>query len=239
MDSVKSLLLAATLMGAVSAGVAADRASAIAVGSDNVWAWATRTTQKEADKIALELCNSENPKKDCRIDVVVAIVRAESAKRTGYGTSSISIADAKKLALDSCNEKTCKVTDVVTSPGFFSLAKSQEDDKGNSLFHLAYQYSNMDKSDADSVQHCQDRSGRKCSVIMKSVIPGIYKVADNPAPARDVADCRPRTQVLRCTSQCTNGNCVVTYENGCRISVQVTPRFDPFTNQWTYPSPSC
>jgi len=25
----------------------------------------------------------------------------------------------------------------------------------------------------------------------------------------------------------------VEYENGCKIRVQVSPRFDPFTNQWT------
>lgn len=52
-------------------------------------------------------------------------------------------------------------------------------------------------------------------------------------------DCRPRTRELRCRSSCTNGNCIVEYENGCRMRVQVSPRFDPFSNQWTYPSPSC
>ena len=52
-------------------------------------------------------------------------------------------------------------------------------------------------------------------------------------------NCRPRTQEVRCRSNCVNGDCVVEYENGCKIRVQVSPRFDPSTNQWTYPSPSC
>lgn len=52
-------------------------------------------------------------------------------------------------------------------------------------------------------------------------------------------DCRPQTREIRCRSNCVNGNCVVEYENGCKIRVQVSPRFDFFSNQWTYPSPSC
>jgi hypothetical protein len=68
-----------------------------------------------------------------------------------------------------------------------------------------------------------------------------------PAPAAPVVskssqsggDCRPRTSQLTCQSQCYNGDCEVTYQNGCKVRVQVNPKFDPFTSQWTYPSPSC
>lgn len=52
-------------------------------------------------------------------------------------------------------------------------------------------------------------------------------------------DCRPKTKQLSCQSNCTNGDCVVTYENGCKMRVQVSPRFDGFHNRWVYPSPSC
>jgi len=52
-------------------------------------------------------------------------------------------------------------------------------------------------------------------------------------------NCRPRTATLRCQSSCVNGDCIVTYENGCKMRVQVSPRFDGFQNQWVYPSPSC
>lgn len=53
------------------------------------------------------------------------------------------------------------------------------------------------------------------------------------------SSCRPNTPSIRCQSNCVNGNCVVTYENGCKLRVQVAPKFNPFNNQWEYPSPSC
>ncbi len=64
------------------------------------------------------------------------------------------------------------------------------------------------------------------------------KVAAAPVPNGN-AECRPKGATLRCTSQCSNGNCVVTYENGCKIRVQVQPRFDSFNNRWDYPAPGC
>ncbi|WP_374580275.1 hypothetical protein [Pseudoduganella sp.] len=63
------------------------------------------------------------------------------------------------------------------------------------------------------------------------------KAADVSAPAG--ADCRPRTSVVNCRSACTNGNCLIQYENGCKIRVQVQGRFNPFNNQWEYPAPQC
>jgi hypothetical protein len=53
------------------------------------------------------------------------------------------------------------------------------------------------------------------------------------------ANCIPNTQARTCTSQCVNGNCVVTYSNGCKVQVQVSPKYNPFNNQWEYPSPGC
>jgi hypothetical protein len=64
-------------------------------------------------------------------------------------------------------------------------------------------------------------------------------VVSKPLPIAKNGDCRPKTNQLRCSSQCYNGDCEVTYENGCKVRVQVNPKFDPFTNQWSYPSPSC
>ncbi len=57
--------------------------------------------------------------------------------------------------------------------------------------------------------------------------------------AKTGGNCRPTTQSVRCRSQCTNGDCVITYENGCQTRVQVNPKFNPFNNQWEYPAPSC
>lgn len=53
------------------------------------------------------------------------------------------------------------------------------------------------------------------------------------------SSCRPNTTNIRCRSNCVNGNCVVTYENGCKMTVQVQPKLNPFTNQFEFPSPSC
>lgn len=63
------------------------------------------------------------------------------------------------------------------------------------------------------------------------------KTASERAPV--AADCRPRTNTLQCSSSCNNGSCVVKYENGCQMRVQVQPRFNGFNNQWEYPAPSC
>lgn len=52
-------------------------------------------------------------------------------------------------------------------------------------------------------------------------------------------NCRPRTTTLRCQSACTNGDCIITYENGCKMRVQVSPEFDSFQNRWVYPQPPC
>lgn len=59
-------------------------------------------------------------------------------------------------------------------------------------------------------------------------------------PSQNTAnDCRPRSNSLRCSSSCSNGDCIVTYENGCKMRVQVQPRFNGFTNTWEYPAPNC
>lgn len=61
------------------------------------------------------------------------------------------------------------------------------------------------------------------------------KVSDSTSPE----NCRPTGPSIRCQSQCVNGDCVVTYENGCKVRVRVKARLDPFSSQWTYPSPGC
>lgn len=55
----------------------------------------------------------------------------------------------------------------------------------------------------------------------------------------DANACPPRTANRTCRSRCTNGDCLVVYPNGCEVRVRVQPKFDPFSGNWTYPSPSC
>jgi uncharacterized protein len=66
-------------------------------------------------------------------------------------------------------------------------------------------------------------------------------VKRTPVPSETMAtgNCRPQTSHITCQSQCFNGDCVVTYANGCKMRVTVASKFNPFTSQWEYPSPSC
>jgi hypothetical protein len=66
--------------------------------------------------------------------------------------------------------------------------------------------------------------------------PKTNNVASNVQPS---GNCRPRTATVRCSSQCYNGDCVVTYENGCKMRVQVGSHFNSFENRWDYDSPRC
>lgn len=68
---------------------------------------------------------------------------------------------------------------------------------------------------------------------------GFKQPHSTQAVAPNSANCIPNTAVRRCTSQCTNGNCLVTYSNGCKVQVRVSPSFNSFNNQWEYPSPNC
>lgn len=67
---------------------------------------------------------------------------------------------------------------------------------------------------------------------------GFEKTSSKSRPA-EAKSCVPNTPVRRCTSHCVNGDCLVTYENGCKVRVQVSPQFNSFTNQFEYPSPGC
>lgn len=233
----------ALVIGSASSPTAWAEASAIAYGSDNSWAWATRASQSEANETALRLCNESTSKKDCALDTTKAVVRAEGGGQIGFGRSSRSLADARSKALDSCGNTQCKVVFEVSKPGFYSLFKSVPDEQNNVDFYLAYQYSDSDRADKDAQQGCEKLTGRECKIAWSGAIAGQYKKAvETPRKAAPVAserNCRPNTAQLRCSSQCTNGSCIVTYENGCKMRVEVQPRFDPFSNQWTYPSPSC
>jgi hypothetical protein len=67
----------------------------------------------------------------------------------------------------------------------------------------------------------------------------------------DNRSCIPNTNARKCKYSCTNGNCLVTYENACQIRVQVQPNlervfeYDPskgatdWVSKWVYPAPAC
>lgn len=219
-------------------------ASAIAYGNggSEAYGWATRATQQEANKLALETCNKNEPK-GCVLDSTKAVVRAEGGGKVGFGKSSVSLADGRKNALQACGNKKCKVVFELTEPGFYSLSKPEADKQGNQNLYLAHEGDDSDEQDKAANKGCEKLTGQKCRIVWSGAIAGTYKIASALTPSRSTpasdGNCRPNTPTLRCASTCSNGNCIVTYENGCKMRVQVRPNFDSFTNQWVYPSPSC
>jgi hypothetical protein len=216
--------------------------AAIAFGDGGkAWGWARKGDQKTANSVALQACMESSKSKDCELDRTVALARAEGGNRTSWAKSSKSLADAKRSAIEACGNPDCKILFSTTSPGFFSLAKSVNEEGEGTVYHLFYEQTNSDESDKSAVDACKQRANRSCKLEWSAAIPG--KIKSEPeakvTPTPSAKSCRPTTQPLRCTSQCTNGNCVITYQNGCKVNVQVQPKFDPFSNQWTYPSPSC
>lgn len=236
-----SAALWSLVAGLMLPGAAMAVSGAMATSSDGTVAWATRTTQAEASKAAMKLCSESAQKKDCKPWAHKAIVRVEGPGDIHYAWSASSPADARKRALAACGQPDCKVVGEYVAPGFFALARSGVDD-GNPAFFLAYGFDNSDEAAAEAQAGCARNGGKDCRVVFSSVIPGAIKSAAPPtrpaAPAAD-ASCRPDTPVRRCRAQCVNGDCVLTYENGCKLRVRVMPTFDSFRNQWTYPSPSC
>lgn len=131
----------------------------------------------------------------------------------GAGWSSESEKIAKQNAMDSCSEgakgSTCRVTQVFKNDG----PKPEPSALGKLQARIE-----------------RERGQRNTSTQRKTTAATI--------PDGD-SNCRPRGNLLHCTSQCNNGNCIVTYENGCKIRVQVQPKFNPLNNQWDFPAPSC
>lgn len=242
----KCIFLVVGLVISLLSGAVAAESVAIAISrSDgNVWGWARKANQDEANKVALELCNKNSQKRDCVLDSIKALAKATGSDRVAYGWSNKSIADAKRDAVANCKQPDCKIVDLLSEPGFISLARSDEDKEGNAHFHTSYAYGNFEEAYKTALGKCKEVSGRECKIVISTSIAGTLR-GESSANAKPVApvvtnqNCRPKTPTIRCTSSCANGDCVVTYENGCKMRVQVSPRYDSFQNAWVYPSPSC
>ena len=226
-----------------AANTARAEASAHAIGNGN-FAWATEPDQQKANEVALSGCNNLNPKKDCKLDTTRFIAEAKAGVRQGWARSSKSMADAQKIALDSCGYQDCKITTGITAPGFYVLVESKinEDAKNESSFlYLSYGDSDMNNVTKVAKRKCSDLTGKECEIAWSGAISGNQVTKSSAKPQASVSEksCRPQTASIKCSSQCQNGSCIVNYENGCKIRVQVQPTFDAFNNQWKYPSPSC
>lgn len=218
-------------------------ASAIAFSSDGAWGWATGATQLAANKQALRGCKSAAKNNDCKLKITKALAEAKGGSSIGYARSDIGLADAKSKAIKACGKEECKIVFETALPGFYSLFQAENDKQLKGDYFLVYNYSDSDLADKESEESCEQKYQEKCGLVWSGAIPGEYKFpATNLTPETatiSTNNCRPNTKTIRCTSQCSNGDCVVLYENGCRLRVQVQPNFDPFTNQWVYPAPNC
>lgn len=151
--------------------------------------------------------------------------------------------DADEAALDGCRvqarkngighiAKKCKIVTRAKTPGYGAVTCGENGcswgygyESGQAAADAAY--ANCEKS----YKNCRDKD-----IEFWEDFAGFKEAKREKVSS---GDCRPRTATLRCQSSCTNGDCTVVYENGCKMRVQVSPRFDGIQNQWVYPSPSC
>lgn len=101
-----------------------------------------------------------------------------------------------------------------------------------------YSYSEKQAAVDAAYEECKKGGFKNCQT-QDIFTWGDFQGFTKETPVSSNGNCRPKTNTIRCQSSCTNGDCIVTYENGCKIRVQVNPKFDSFQNRWTYPSPSC
>lgn len=173
-------------------------------------------------------------------------------------------AEAEREAVAGCEERTnekgtCAVVPnyVSSSHAWFTIAGNDNSaglgvsskSKANaeaSAMH-ACREGNATPETCKPYQTVENRGPIKAPASFEKIKQQVERNNPNVAPAsptglkklQEVNSCRPKSQTLTCSSQCTNGDCTVTYENGCKVRVQVQPRFDSLTNSWTYPAPAC
>lgn len=171
----------------------------------------------------------------------VATAEAGDGMQYYWNTNQPSIKVAQQKIMKTCADHAkknkhsgkCKLLGAAEGPKYLAFFHT----KDGSGFGVS---SNVDRQQAidDAYAHCSKQG--ECPDTAANVFFDEGERQSRPTKAAAAGDsCRPRTREIRCRSNCVNGSCVVEYENGCKIRVQVPPRFDPFTNQWTYPSPSC
>lgn len=180
-----------------------------------------KETEGEAKALAISSCEEQSGRKgSCEI-VWPAVsgqawfAVAANKNDIGLGVSHISAEAARKQSLESCAETSegapCSVVDEIENAAPLPVPKS--------FVELEARIKR---------EEAQRKAARSARVS-----------APAPVPVATDTSCRPRSETVRCTSQCSNGDCVVTYENGCKIRVQVAPKFNPFNNQLEFLAPNC
>jgi hypothetical protein len=234
--------LIAVIFSMVSVNALADYA-AVAYTRDWNWGgWAVGSTQKAAEAEAIAGCKRANPELTCKVRYPVAISLAEGPNRIGFGTSEKSKIDAEASAKKECAAPSCKANFSSSKPGFYAVYVAYDADKPSNFF-IQHGADTGFWAIEQGKQNCEKNHGTRCELhvfgAMKGKFGGVNTQPAKIAESPQQKSCRPNTPTVRCQSQCVNGNCVVTYENGCKMNVQVHPTFNSFNNRWDYPAPQC
>lgn len=175
----------------------------------------------------------------------IAIIDKQASQSWSRASNYTSQKEADNDALEGCRvearkngignlAKQCKVITRATVPGHGALVCGTEGCAWGTGYNSAQEA-------VDAVYGLCSKSYAKCQDknigTWEDSAGFSKKVTALKAPV--AADCRPRTNQLQCTSSCTNGSCVVEYENGCHMRVQVQAQFNPINNSWQYPAPPC
>lgn len=214
--------------------------AAVAYVENGPWGgWSVKNTKKDAEASALNGCREANPGKKCSVQYVVAVSRAEGEGRLGFSTSTKSRVDAEKTALGHCAAADCKTIWTKSQPGFYAVYSPMKNGEATE-YYLQHGADTGRWAMEEGKRNCEKVHGVACELSAFGAIKGNFTVAKAAQPSKPQASgpsCRPKTSHIRCSSQCFNGDCTVTYENGCKMRVQVRPQFNGST--WVYPAPSC
>lgn len=147
----------------------------------------------------------------------------------GYST----IQEAEKSALLGCQKNArakgvkekCKIAISIKGPGFVAIAYGDDG--------TGYGSGATSQEAVDNAAAACTRKYKNCQTE------DIHYWEDTALAKENSPSCIPKTSYRQCKSTCQNGDCLITYTNGCRVRVQVSPQFNSFTNQWEYPAPNC
>jgi hypothetical protein len=241
-NAINKLALVSALF-MMSLQTAAQTYVAVAIDESGDWAWARKSKEVDAQLEALHACEKGGMHK-CQLIYHTAFVMAvsKSEQRMGMSMSGSPLYEIHDIAIRECGLSDCVVTESITEPGFLAVAMSNKEPK---VAGYDYGFDNPDDAIASEMKVCRKNADSDgCYILNVGAIRGdldAVKTIENTSVfnSNQSQSCRPNTNPIRCTSNCVNGNCKVTYENGCVIEVTVQPKYDPLNNMWTYPSPQC
>ncbi|WP_411829102.1 DUF4189 domain-containing protein [Pandoraea sputorum] len=175
----------------------------------------------------------------------VAGVHTASGLRYVYVTNQTSMAKAKLAALNRCRTQLasgsrggrCEVLMAGNGPAYWAVVHASNGEVGVALGDT------QDSALQDAFVVCQ--RGGQCSTDGARVWfdsgqrPGKRLPPPQAAQAAP-AQCRiPTGQVVRMRTQCVNGECTRTYENGCTIRFQAARCLDKETHSYTWRPNGC